>query len=397
MRKLLLVTFHFPPSAASGTFRLLGFARHLPKCGWGTVVVAPPGTPFDPVDDTLTAKIPAETVVYSVPFPGSFKIVRRLAPNGRWLPAAYRACVRAIAEQHPDALLTSGPPHAVHLLGRLLKGRFDLPWVVDCRDPWTYGTGRPPGNALAKRWERFQEKLVMTAADGIITNSPLACAALQKDLPRFAAKISAITNGFDPEDFPLAQPPGSAEVTLLHTGELYSGRDPRPLFDALREMGVAQAKPLRVKFLGTASDTRIDWPEEIRRRGLENFVTFDGHVGYDQALKEMVRADLLLLLDSPGRRVGLPAKLFEYFGARRPILALADAASDTAWALRQSGVPYRLAHPSDVAGIGRALRELVSEVAATNGTMVPPVPHRFTRAHMAEALAGVLDGVVSRG
>src|SRR5438067_12766182 len=105
-RTLLLVTYHFPPSAASGSFRLLGFARHLLAHGWRTVVVAPPRMPFEPVDDRLTQKVPSETIIYPVPYPKCNRLTRRLAPFAVWIPAALDACASAIAAERPDAVLT---------------------------------------------------------------------------------------------------------------------------------------------------------------------------------------------------------------------------------------------------------------------------------------------------
>src|SRR5947209_12884436 len=146
MAKVLLLTFHFPPSAASGAFRLLGLARHLPKFGWQPVVVAPPRMPWEPVDRKLTEALPAETTVCQVPFPEGLlsRLGQRLVKEAVWFPRAARQCARLIRKHRPDALLTSSPPHSIHLLGLWLKRRYRLPWVADFRDPWvTNGQPRP--------------------------------------------------------------------------------------------------------------------------------------------------------------------------------------------------------------------------------------------------------------
>src|SRR5579872_3963711 len=100
-RTLLLLSYHFPPSAASGSFRLLGFARHLSAYGWRTAVVAPPSMPSEPIDDALRRQIPRETHIYPVPMPRGNRLMRRLAPFAAWLPAALEACGRAIREVRP--------------------------------------------------------------------------------------------------------------------------------------------------------------------------------------------------------------------------------------------------------------------------------------------------------
>src|SRR5437764_8105507 len=97
-KKLLLITYHFPPSAASGTFRLLGFARHLPTFGWQPLVVAPPSLPWEPLDPQLGEQIPDEVVVQSVPYPAAApRLLRRFAQHAVWLPRALSACKRMIA------------------------------------------------------------------------------------------------------------------------------------------------------------------------------------------------------------------------------------------------------------------------------------------------------------
>ena len=199
-RKLLILTYHFPPSAASGTFRMLGFAEHLLQFGWKCVVVAPPGLPWEPNDDALLGRIPAETVVYPVPFPqgGLWKPLRKCFPWGAWLPFAAAGCYRAIREQRPDAVLTSGPPHAIHLLGRHLRRWRGLPWVADFRDPWLAGD---PSQIRrnAESWEVRAEPSVMRTADAIVVNTPGAGELLGHAYPQYAAKMTSITNGYDPE------------------------------------------------------------------------------------------------------------------------------------------------------------------------------------------------------
>ena len=145
--------------------------------------------------------------------------------------------------------------------------------------------------------------------------------------------------------------------------------------------------PLAVRLLGTPpEEARYDLRAEIHRRGLDDVVTFTGQVSYAEALQEMMRADILLLLDSPGRKVGVPAKLYEYIGAGRPILALGEPDGDLAATLEASGRPYRIAAPALVDAIGRALAEL----AAGPTTIEPGRADPFTRESVAGSLAGVL-------
>ncbi len=399
VRKLLLLTYHFPPSAASGTFRLLGFARHLPRFGWQPVVVAPPAIPWEPVDEGLLRQVPPETPVCPVTYPTArtLKGLRWLFPNAIWLPRALAACARAIREYQPDALLTSSPPHCVHLLGWYLKRRYGLPWVSDFRDPW-FINGKPAfGGSLWPWFEARWEARVMRSADVVVANAPRATESLRAAFPAQRHKMVTLTNGFDPENFPavdVSETPG-AERHIVHAGEVYAGRDPRPFLDALEALGREQAPGVlswRVSFLGRNNESGLDLPAEVQRRGLGPVVALGSQLPYAQILQEMARADVLLLLDSPGRRLGIPAKLYEYLGTGRPILALAEHDGDVAWALRQSGVSHRIAHPRDPARIKQALAELRQALAeGPHIARSSPQLTAFTRAAIAGRLAECLN------
>src|SRR5262249_27230336 len=151
--------------------------------------------------------------------------LRWLMPFGVWVPGALKACARVIEEERPDAILTSSPPHMIHLLGRLLQRRHGLPWVADYRDPWIHGLGKPRPRTMTARWEAFRERFVLRAADRFILNTPRAREALINDVPAIADKSSVVTNGYDPEIFAAHEPParGGSSLSILHAGELYCG------------------------------------------------------------------------------------------------------------------------------------------------------------------------------
>jgi glycosyltransferase involved in cell wall biosynthesis len=400
MPTLLMVTYYFPPSASAGVFRLLSFARHLPKFGWRTVVVAPPSLPWEPNDHALLEQVPKQTVVYPVPYPVKApKAIRWLSPYGVWLAPARRAVRRATREQKPDVVLTSGPPHWVHLLGRHLKRRYGLPWVADFRDPWITGSFLPEPSRLQRAWQLLWEKRVMRRADRVVHNTPGACAPVQAAYPKYASRMTYLYNGYDPEAFAGDPPPRlPGPIRVLHAGQLYMGRDPRPFLDAIAAVGPGDAPPFEVEFFGrTSYAPGSDLMADARARGVQDRVRCGAQVSYQEALERMRAADVLLLMEPPGRDVGVPAKLFEYVGAARPILAVAGTSPDLAAVLKQSGAPHRLVGSTDVPAIRQALVELVKGVAA--GTITPgpeEARRRFTREAVAGQLAGMLDGLVRK-
>jgi len=374
---------------------MLGFARHLPRFGWQASVVAPPYLPWEPVDDRLLNQVPAEVVVHRVDYPlsRSWKLVRYFAQNGVWLPRALRAIRRILRESPPDAVLTSGPPQCVHLLGLWLKRCYGLPWIADFRDPWVVGDRQEQWRSPRVWCARRCERAILRHADLVIANAPRARAQLQAGYAEERDKIVVVTNGFDPESFPRRPPcsPARPHLEVVHPGEVYYGRDPRPFLDAfraVRSVGIS----LRARFLGRATGGDLDLNAEIRMRGLNGIIESGGQVSYEDSQGALVNADILLLLDSPGRKVGVPAKLYEYLGAGAAVLALTEQDGDAAWVLRTSGVLHRIAPPRDTERIRQALAELTACLRAGHASC--PAPERlavFTRASTAQFLASHLD------
>jgi glycosyltransferase involved in cell wall biosynthesis len=398
-RKLLILTYYFPPCAAVAVHRMVGLVRHLPRFGWESIVVAPPNPPHEPTDPALVKSVPSETTtVIPTPFPEGYwgKINRRFAPNLLWKHRAWKALMRAIREHRPAAILSSMPPHTIQELALSLHKRFGLPWIADFRDP-LYTMSHPTPTGL-RGWSFARlERQTMTRADRVIGISPLFSDGLRQAHPEYADKIITITNGYEPEAFADTHgPPPRDRLSILYTGELYFGRDPRPFLDALQELETSPSvdvPKVGFEFLGRWTE-QYDLPAEVTKRGLGSAVTVGGLVPHRECLRKMTQADILLLIHTPGYVHGLPAKIFEYLGARRPILVLTEHAGDIGCVLKESGILHRIAPLHDPAAIKQAIIELAREVK--NGTpVVPDDGHAsFTRADMAHRFAEQLDAIV---
>jgi glycosyltransferase involved in cell wall biosynthesis len=362
--------------------------------------------PWEPVDPELVKQIPAETTIYPAPYLTS-RIVRRGSSLAawRWLPQALRACDRAIRAERPAALLTSGPPQEVHWLGLWLKRRHRLPWVADFRNLWCPNgqLGHGHGRCLAAWRIGVQGAAVIAAADAVIASTPGACAHLRATYPRHRGKFVTLPNGYDQGQFAalatsiLPRLPGSP-VRIVHAGAISGGRDPRPFFDAVKNLADGREPlPLAADFYGPSAppESSLDLAREIATRGLGDRVMVHGHVPYARALRAMAEADVLLLLNSPGRAVGVPAKLYEYIGAGRPVLALGERGGDLACVLEQSGIPHRIVPPGDPAAIASALGELAAIARATPARLRGD-QDRFSREAIAGRLAHVLDRCAGR-
>jgi len=303
---------------------------------------------------------------------------------------------RAIRERKPDVILTSGPPHVVHFLGWDAKKRFRLPWVVDCRDPWVTTSDVRPPTGMKAVYERFWERRVFARADAIVTNAPHARektgrGAARATPPASTPSPTATTRTSSPPRRP-APPARSASST---PAKLYAGRDPRPILDAVAGIVPGSVPPFRFEFLGRTEYAKgADLAAEARLRGLSESIVCRGQVTYRQTLDEMAGADVLLLMDTLNRHIGVPAKLYEYLGAGRPVLATGESGGDLAAVLGQSGVPFRIARPDDPAAIRSAVVDLVNGVANHS---LPPVCDdsrlRFTREALAGRLARLFDSL----
>jgi glycosyltransferase involved in cell wall biosynthesis len=406
MGKVTLISLHFPPSAASGAFRMLGFARHLPASGWSTSVIACPDVPNEPVDPATQSEVPASTRVRYIEYPKArlAEIGGRLLtltgvvdPHAIWCYTARKACDEWIARERPDVVLTSGPPHSVHLLGRWLKRRHPVRLVTDYRDPWAASSTAATGVSMVVR--RALERAAMRASDGIIANAPRALEAFTRAYPDSSHKMTMIPNGYDPASPAVEafRPSSDEPVTILHTGELYLGRDPLALLDAmsLAEQSMSDPTPWLLQFVGRTEGSGLNLLAEAARRRLRSTVAVEAQVPYHSAKARMRRAGILLLMDGPGRRVGVPAKVYEYIGANRPILALAEPDGDTAWALEASGAVYRLARPDDPVAIRQALVEISTLARASTSDTPPAADSPFTRGKLAGELAAFLDAVLA--
>jgi glycosyltransferase involved in cell wall biosynthesis len=398
MPAVLMITYDFPPSASAGVFRLLGFARHLPKFGWNVAVVAPPSLPWEPNDPALLEQVPKETVVHYVPYPVKApKAIRWFAPYAIWVPFARAAARRAVEEHRPNVILTSGPPHWVHLIGAYLQRRFHLPWLADFRDPWVTGAFGKGMTSWQRRWQRRFEKRVMRRADLVVHNTPAACAIVQKAYPEAAARMTYLTNGYDPERFPatLPEPRHDAPVRILHAGQLYMGRDPRPILDAVAGLTADSLPPFQLEFVGRTEYAPGTNPlTEAQKRGVQDRLVCRPQIGYEGALAEMCSADVLLLLEPPDRDLGVPAKLYEYLGAGRPILAATGGSPDLKAILEESNAPHRLVPCLDVPAIRTAMADLIRGVRS--GAIRPAsedARKKFSRETLTRRLAEMLDGL----
>lgn len=386
MRRALLIAYHFPPAAgSSGIQRALRFARHLPEFGWEPLVLTVSPNAYERTSDDLMADVPAGTVVERA---FALDTARHLSLGGRYIGAMARPDrwvswrfagtwrgMGMIRRYAPDVIWSTYPIATAHLIGAALQRRSGLPWVADFRDPMAQ-EGYPKDPLVWRSFKAIEEQTVGRAALSTFT-TPGAAEEYRNRYPQARQRIAVLENGYDEESF--AGVGGDTEpllpgvTVLLHSGIVYpEERDPTALFMALRrgrDAGRLSADRLRIRFRAAAHESMLR--EMAARYEVEEFIELCPAIPYREALREMLRADALLVMQSAGCNAQVPAKLYEYLRAGRPILALTDPAGDTAAVLRGAGVST-IARLDSVDEIALQLPEFVE--AARSGRA--PLPDR---------------------
>jgi hypothetical protein len=354
VKRVLMVAYHFPPLiGSSGIQRTLRFAQHLPEFGWEPAVLSAHTRAYPDTAGESLREIPRHVEVrraFALDAKRHFAVAgaypRLLALPDRWSSwclGAVPAGLRFIRTFKPDVLWTTYPIASAHLIGLALHRLTGIPWVADFRDPMAQADH--PADRLTHRVFEWIERRTLRACTQAIFTAPGALrlyAERYPDLP--ASRLGIIENGYDEASFANLEAPapqdGDRPLTLVHSGTVYSSeRDPRPLFAALGELrreGAISGASVKVLLRASGNDAYLS--ELVRAEGIQEIVSLQPAVGYRAALEEMQRSDGLLVLQAANCNYQVPAKLYEYLRARRPILALTDPQGDTAAVLRSAGV-----------------------------------------------------------
>ena len=307
-----------------------------------------------------------------------------------------------VRKYRPQVLWSTYPIASATLIGLLLHKLTGLPWVIDFRDPMTDVT-YPPDPRVRAIWRWIERKAVHNAAL-VVCNTPSAVVTYTTrypELPR--SRFAMLENGYDEENFrnaaqaPATQRAPGQPFTLVHSGIIYpSERDPVPLMRALGELkasGAIDAGQLHLVLRATAHDDYVRGL--LEEHGISDLVTIAPHVPYQAALAEMLSADGLLVLQATNCNHQIPAKLYEYLRAGRPILALTDAAGDTAATLRAAGVDT-IAPLDDSEGIKRGLLHFLQLARAGQAPLpAPAAVAAASRQARTVKLAQMLDAIVA--
>jgi len=318
-----------------------------------------------------------------------------------WLVGGVWSGLKLIRQHRPQAILSTYPVASAHLVGLALRRLSGLPWIADCRDSMT----EPgyPTDPLTWKTNRWLEQAMVKHCSRAVFTTPGTLEMYAERYPEIPAERWAIIeNGYDEENFReaetgfVAPAPGAHErLTLIHSGILYPAeRDPKPFFAALaqlRDAGSIDSRNLRVVLRASGNETA--YAGMLETLGLQELVELAPPISYKAALQEMLAADGLLLFQGGMCNHQIPAKLYEYFRAGRPIFTLADPTGNTAEALRAAGA-NNIANIADSQDIARHLAGFLSTLRQGQATGVQrQVAEANSRRARTAELASMLSSI----
>ena len=364
-KKLLIITYYWPPAGGPGVQRWLKFVKYLPDFGVQPIVYIPENPTYPIVDEGLVSEVSDKAIILKQKIREPYglasvfsknktrKISSGIIPNQKkqsvlekmflwvrgnifipdarflWVTPSVTYLKKYITENQIDTIVTSGPPHSLHLIGLQLKKELHVKWFADFRDPWTtIGYHKALKlSAYAEKKHKALEHEVLNTADTIIVTSKTTKAEFEA---MTSQPIEVITNGYDVEK--VDKQPLDEKFTLAHIGSFLSDRNPRILWKALKELTKENAdfkRDFRLKLLGATSQEVLDTIAEFK---LQEYLDNLGYVSHQEAVAHQRQSQVLLLIEinSEDTKSIIPGKLFEYMVSERPIVAIGPEGSDFA-------------------------------------------------------------------
>lgn len=375
VKRVLVISYYWPPTGGSGVQRWVKFCKYLPQYGWHPVVYTPENPERLATDESLVKEIPSCVEVLRTHITEPYSVYRKLVggrsenagevnpvnaqkksfkgrlsvwvrgnffvpdPRVFWVRPSVKYLKKYLSEHPVDAVVTTGPPQSMHLIGRDLKRDLGVRWLADFRDPWTemFYYKHLKLTKLSDRRHHRLEQSVLDEADGIIAVTPM----VRDDFAsRTKTPVFLITNGYDEEDINSAEKvehPG--KFVIVHTGLFASDGNPSLLWSVLGKMCSEDAgfkDKLEIRLCGKTDDEII---RSIEEYGLGRNLVNMGYLPHDKVIGEQSGADVLILplrKEKEYEKV-LPGKIFEYMASGRPILGIGQENGAAAQLLKSSG------------------------------------------------------------
>lgn len=391
MKKVLIITYYWPPSGGAGVQRWLKFVKYLPEFGWQPIVYTPENPEFPVIDESLQKDIPEGIEVIKQPIWEPYSWYRQFLgqkdkkigagfvseekepgllhkisvwvrgnffiPDARmfWIKPSVTFLKEYLRDNPVDVIVSTGPPHSMHLIALALKKELGIKWVADFRDPWTNIDFYD--ELMLTKWAHRKhhalEREVLTNADKVVT---IGYTMTEEMMALGAPHVETITNGFDEEDFPSDEVELDEDFTISHIGTFSPSRNHPAFWKALAELKSENedfAKKFKFRTVGVV-DHQVK--ASIEEHGLTENWDAISYVPHDEVLRYQRSSHVLLVSinNTPNAAGILPGKFFEYLASGRPILAIGPKDSDIGKVLELTGAGV-IVEPDDVEGVKREI------------------------------------------
>lgn len=414
MKKVLMITYLFPPIGGGGVQRTVKFAKYLPQFGWEPLILTVEeknykGGWWQIPDPELLEDLPKETKIYrtfSLDFIFQGKIGKLIhylarilfAPDDElisWFIFALQKGVAIIKDENIDVIYSTYAPITNHFVAMFLERITGKPWIADFRDPWTTNPNYRPLSPIPATVERYCESQIYKNCDFILTSTEGYRQELLANFPFVKQeKVLSLTNGYDHEDFEQIETSlekDATKFTITYPGSFVYDRSPEWFLKALKlliEREPKLKKKIQVNFVGTHDEQRT----LVSELKLEEMVFFRGFVSHKEAVNWMLNSDVLLQVLTPRHVNCLPQKIFLYLKAGKPILALVPDGSCKDLVLEaNAGI---VVDPHDINKIAEAIHELFRRFQS--GEKFEPkseIVQKYDRRLLTQKLAQVLNNV----
>jgi len=432
MHKVLIITYYWPPSGGAGVQRWLKFAKYLREFGWEPVIYTPSNPEFPVIDDTLYKDIPAGIEVIRTPIWEPYAFYRKITgkkstvkinsgflnhkrspglfekfsvwvrgnlfiPDARkyWIRPSVRFLNKYLREHHIDAIVSTGPPHSMHLIAKALKEHLNIPWLADFRDPWTdidYYKDLKISAYADKKHKSLELETIKGCNAMVVVSSDM-----KVNYERMGGNsVNLITNGFDTEDMDLQNVVRDTKFSISHIGTLPPSLNLKGLWQVLADL--SESLPdfrnnLEIKLIGKVDNSITD---DITTFNLANQFTGIEYVTHDKAALLMKQSAILLLAinkDSPNAKGILTGKFFEYLASGRPIFAIGPPDGDLSAILEASEAGY-ISEYNDLEGIKKTVLMLYEKYLSNDLNHCPKGIEKYSRRNLTSELAGVLNKMI---
>lgn len=375
MKKVLIITYYWPPSGGGGVQRWLKMTAFMKKYGWEPIIYTPENPAFDVKDSSLLKDVTADLTVLKTPifepievFQSAFKLIGKKPPQQKdfisernaslfqrfatyirgnhfipdpritWIGPSVRFLKKYLEKNPIDAMITSGPPHSMHLIGLKIKSiRPEIKWIADFRDPWSEWDLLDVLKIRdkAKRKHRYLESEVLKKSNATITISPYH---VERLIALGSKKCFLVNNGYDARDFEGKIKTQTKKFIVRHLGSVDELRDPRPFVDAIHhliESNDIREIDIQIEFIGPVNNAFVAHVQHLR---LQNIISFLPTVPHSEVVDLYCSSTLLLLIlaHTDIAAGNMPGKMYEYMASGTPILGLGPEDGNAADLIRET-------------------------------------------------------------